>query len=185
MLCGQVLQTLKNLVCCRVMGCSTLESCLYVILPVGSCEAESKMHLEIYVQHVANSIVQRLRYRYMRVTPTRASDRYRHCHTDGGVPSYRHAQEALQRNRAQSVAATLAGKVAELNLGQYDLELLKLAVRHAINPAEAASHLREIQVCVRGTSKAELSVQCRIIGLPSVFTSLPYCELARLAVLCS
>ncbi len=44
------------------------------------------------------------------------------------------------------MAATLAGKVAELNLGQYEPELLKLAVRHAVSPAEAAFYLREIQV---------------------------------------
>lgn len=43
------------------------------------------------------------------------------------------------------MAVSLAGKVAELNLGQYNPELLKLAVRQAVNPAEAASHLREIQ----------------------------------------
>lgn len=59
----------------------------------------------------------------------------------------RHAQDVLHRNKTQNgVASTLAGKVAELNLGQYDPELLKLAVRHAVNPAEAASYLREIQV---------------------------------------
>ena len=52
------------------------------------------------------------------------------------------------------MAATLAGKVAELNLGQYEPELLKLAVRHAVSPAEAASYLREIQAC---TSKALFS----------------------------
>jgi hypothetical protein len=45
---------------------------------------------------------------------------------------------------------TLAGKVAELNLGQYSAELLKLAVRQAVNPSEAASHLREIQVLYFG-----------------------------------
>ncbi len=44
------------------------------------------------------------------------------------------------------MAFSLAGKVAELNLAQYDSELLRLAVRQAVNPAEAASHLREIQV---------------------------------------
>ena len=60
---------------------------------------------------------------------------------------HRHAQDVLHRNKTQNdVASTLAGKVAELNLGQYDPELLKLAVRHAVNPAEAASYLREIQV---------------------------------------
>lgn len=51
-----------------------------------------------------------------------------------------------QPSRAQTMAVTLAGKVAELNLGQYSPDLLKLAVRQAVNPAEAASHLREIQV---------------------------------------
>ena len=51
-----------------------------------------------------------------------------------------------QPSRAQTMAVMLAGKVAELNLGQYSPELLKLAVRQAVNPAEAASHLREIQV---------------------------------------
>lgn len=47
------------------------------------------------------------------------------------------------------MAFSLAGKVAELNLGQYDPELLRLAVRQAVNPAEAASHLRDIQVCAK------------------------------------
>ena len=153
-----------------------LDSCLNVILPLCSCEAEAKMHLENDIQHVAMSIILRLPYRYMQVTPTGPPDRYRHCSADGGFLSYRHAQEALQRNRAQSVVATLAGKVAELNLGQYDLELLKLAVRHAINPAEAASHLREIQVCMGDTSDAGVSIQGRIVGSLSVSASLPYRE---------
>ena len=98
---------------------------------------------------------------HVKVCPTRASDRVRQCEEDEFSLSYRHTQEALQRNRTQSIAATLAGKVAELNLGQYDLELLKLAVRHAINPAEAASHLREIQVCLQGplTQKCRLSMK--------------------------
>ena len=116
------------------------------------------MHLESCIQHGATSMV--LKHRLVRCTQPRASDRYRHGDTDGGALSCRHAQEALQRNRAQSVAATLAGKVAELNLGQYDLELLKLAVRHAINPAEAASHLREIQVCAQGASDMLVPPQC-------------------------
>ena len=52
-----------------------------------------------------------------------------------------------QASKAQIMAVTLAGKVAELNLGQYSPDLLKLAVRQAVNPAEAASHVREMQVC--------------------------------------
>ena len=51
-----------------------------------------------------------------------------------------------QASKAQTMAVTLAGKVAELNLGQYSPDLLKLAVRQAVNPAEAASHVREMQV---------------------------------------
>ena len=58
----------------------------------------------------------------------------------------RGARALKQPSRAQTMAVTLAGKVAELNLGQYPPDLLKLAVRQAVNPAEAASHLREIQV---------------------------------------
>ena len=65
---------------------------------------------------------------------------------DMGCPGTGMLRRPLQRNRTQNVAATLAGKVAELNLGQYEPELLKLAVRHAVSPAEAAFYLREIQV---------------------------------------
>ncbi|BDA43762.1 Alpha-1,3-mannosyltransferase CMT1 [Coccomyxa sp. Obi] len=68
---------------------------------------------------------------------------YMLCFTGSGKP--RSHRLTAQPTRAQTMAFSLAGKVAELNLGQYSPELLKLAVRQAVNPAEAASHLREIQ----------------------------------------
>ncbi len=37
------------------------------------------------------------------------------------------------------------GRLQSSTLGQYEPELLKLAVRHAVSPAEAAFYLREIQ----------------------------------------
>lgn len=58
----------------------------------------------------------------------------------------RSAKLTAQPSRAHTQAVTLAGKVAELNLGQYSPDLLKLAVRQAVNPSEAASHVREMQV---------------------------------------
>lgn len=66
------------------------------------------------------------------------------------------------------MAATLAGKVAELNLGQYEPELLKLAVRHAVSPAEAAFYLREIQACTSKTFNYRASIH-QIV--PWAFTS--------------
>lgn len=50
--------------------------------------------------------------------------------------------------------------MAELNLGQYDPELLKLAVKHAVNPAEAASHLREVQVCSHASPHLSKGMMC-------------------------
>lgn len=61
--------------------------------------------------------------------------------------SIRHRASLLGRdtNSSLAVATALTAQVGELNLGQYGPEMLRLAVRKAVSPADAAPHSRDVR----------------------------------------
>lgn len=61
--------------------------------------------------------------------------------------SFRHQGSSLLRstNNSLAVATALNAQVGGLNLGQYGSEMLRLAVRKAISPADAALHSRDVR----------------------------------------
>lgn len=61
--------------------------------------------------------------------------------------SLRHRGSSLLRNANSSlaVATALNAQVEELNLGQYGSDMLRLAVRKTVSPADAALHSRDVR----------------------------------------